>query len=52
LLIPRVLKGILSDRKLKSDSIHPNGAGYRLMAERILKQVRPLLHEADRRRER
>jgi acyl-CoA thioesterase-1 len=52
LLIPRVLKGILSDRKLKSDSIHPNGSGYRLMAERILKQVRPLLHEADRRRER
>ena len=48
LYIPRVLKGILSDPKLKSDSIHPNGAGYRLMAERILKQVRPLLQEADR----
>ncbi len=51
LYIPRVLKGILSDPKLKSDSIHPNGAGYRLMAERILKQVRPLLQEADRVRE-
>lgn len=50
LLIPRVLKGILSDRKLKSDSIHPNSAGYSLMAERILKQVRPLLQEADRSR--
>ncbi len=49
LLIPKVLKGILSDPKLKSDSIHPNGAGYQLMAERILKQVRPLLEEADRR---
>ncbi len=50
LYIPQVLKGILSDPKLKSDSIHPNGAGYRIMAERILAQVKPLLEEADRRR--
>jgi acyl-CoA thioesterase-1 len=52
LLVPRALKGILSDPKLKSDSIHPNSAGYRLMAERILKKIGPLLQEADRRRER
>jgi len=50
LYIPEVLKGILSDARLKSDSIHPNGAGYQLMAERILQQVKPLLEEADRRR--
>ncbi len=50
LYIPQVLKGILSDPKLKSDTIHPNGAGYRIMAERILEQVRPLLEEANRRR--
>lgn len=50
LLIPEILKGILLDRKLRSDSFHPNGAGYRLMAERILKQVKPLLREADRKR--
>jgi acyl-CoA thioesterase-1 len=50
LLIPRALKGILSDRRLKSDSIHPNSAGYRLLAERILKKIGPLLQEADRRR--
>ncbi len=48
LYIPEVLKGILSDPRLKSDSVHPNGAGYRLMAERILEQVKPLLEEADR----
>lgn len=48
LYIPQVLKGILSDPKLKSDSIHPNGAGYQVMAERILEQVKPLLEEADR----
>jgi lysophospholipase L1-like esterase len=51
LYIPEVLKGILSDPRLKSDSVHPNGAGYRLMAERIVKEVKPLLEEADRRRQ-
>ena len=49
LYIPRVMQGILTDGKLKSDGIHPNGAGYRLMAERIAAQIKPLLREADRR---
>ena len=48
LYIPEVMKGILGDAKLKSDAIHPNGAGYRLIAERIAEKVRPLLREADR----
>ena len=50
LLIPNVLKGILTDPRLKSDTIHPNGAGYAIMAERILKRVKPLLAAAERRR--
>lgn len=50
LYIPEILKGILSDARLKSDSIHPNSAGYQRMAERILQKVKPLLEEADRRR--
>lgn len=29
------LADILSDRALKSDTIHPNAAGYRLLAERV-----------------
>ena len=48
LYIPQVMKEILSDAKLKNDPIHPNGAGDRLIAERIAEQVRPLLREADR----
>jgi len=48
LYIPQVTKGILSDAKLRSDPIHPNGAGYRLIAERIAERLKPLLHEADR----
>jgi acyl-CoA thioesterase I len=49
-LISEAMTGILSDAKLKSDGIHPNGAGYGLMAERIVAEVKPLLEEADRRR--
>jgi len=48
LYIPQVMKGILSDSKLKSDPIHPNGAGYRLIAERVAAKIKPLLREADR----
>lgn len=51
LLISDAMTGILSDAKLKSDGVHPNGAGYRLMAERIAAAVKPLLEEANRRRQ-
>jgi acyl-CoA thioesterase-1 len=46
--IPHVMKGIFNDTKLKSDQIHPNSAGYRLIAERIAEKIKPLLNEADR----
>jgi acyl-CoA thioesterase I len=44
LLVDDVLDGILNDRNLKSDEIHPNGAGYALIAERVgerMKKVHP-----------
>ena len=47
--IPNILEGILSDPSLKSDTIHPNAAGYQKMADRILKTIRPLLEENARR---
>ena len=43
LFIPDVLKGILSDFELKHDAIHPNDKGYAIMAERILRKIKPLL---------
>lgn len=46
--IPQVMEGILANPQLKSDPIHPNGAGYRLIAQRIAEKIRPLLREADR----
>lgn len=38
-----VLGEILFDPKLKSDAIHPNGAGYRRLAEAVADRVRPWL---------
>jgi len=48
LYIPQVMKGILTNSNLRSDPIHPNGAGYRLIADRIADKIKPLLQEADR----
>ena len=47
LLVEGTLKGILTDPKLRSDQIHPNAAGYALMAERIAKPLRKLIAKAD-----
>jgi len=48
LYIAQVLKGILTDSSLRSDPIHPNAAGYRMIAERIANKIKPLLDESDR----
>lgn len=46
-LIAGTLSGILTDRNLKSDEIHPNARGYDLMAERMAGPMRKLLERAD-----
>jgi lysophospholipase L1-like esterase len=45
---PAVLCRLLGWARLRSDPIHPNGAGYRLIAERIGEKIKPPLHEIDR----
>lgn len=37
------LPEILSDRTLKSDEIHPNGAGYAKLAEAVSEELTPIL---------
>jgi acyl-CoA thioesterase-1 len=47
LLIPDMLDGILNTPSLKSDEIHPNAAGYQLMAERVSGPLKKLLAKAN-----
>jgi lysophospholipase L1-like esterase len=46
LFVPNVLDGILGDPKRMSDQVHPNAAGYQLMAERVAQAIRPWLSPA------
>lgn len=41
ILIPNILDGIMGDRSLMSDPIHPNDAGYARMAERFYRTLQP-----------
>ena len=40
-LIPDIFKDIMGNRKLMSDPIHPNGDGYKIMAQRFLEAMLP-----------
>ncbi len=43
LLIPNILSGLLGHPDLMSDEIHPNNAGYEIMAQRIADALQPLM---------
>lgn len=41
--VPGILQGIFNKRSLKSDMIHPNAAGYEIIARRVYKVIKPYL---------
>jgi lysophospholipase L1-like esterase len=41
--VPNILGGIFTNPKMKSDQIHPNAAGYEIMADRIYAAIKPYL---------
>jgi len=41
--VPSIFKGILTNPNLKSDFIHPNAQGYKVIAERVYKAILPYL---------
>jgi len=43
IFIPNILSGILTNPGLKSDFIHPNEKGYKIIAQRIYDRISPYL---------
>lgn len=43
ILIPNILGGLIGKDKYMSDPIHPNGAGYEIMAQKFHKAIEPYL---------
>ena len=48
IFIPRLLSGIITNPNLKSDFIHPNAEGYRMIAQKIFQVITPYLQENSR----
>jgi len=44
LLIPNVLDGLVGHNDLMSDTIHPNAAGYEIMAKKFYSAIEPYLN--------
>jgi acyl-CoA thioesterase-1 len=47
LLIADFMSGILGSARLTVDGLHPNAEGHQLIAERVLKEVVPVLEAAE-----
>ncbi|MFA6216685.1 MAG: GDSL-type esterase/lipase family protein [Candidatus Omnitrophota bacterium] len=43
IFIPQVLEGIITEPSLKSDFMHPNSAGYKIIGHRIYRAILPYL---------
>ena len=43
LLVPNILGGIMGNEKLMHDTIHPNAAGYEIMADKFYQVIKPYL---------
>ena len=43
ILIPNILGGLMGNRELMHDTIHPNGAGYKVMAQKFHGAIEPYL---------
>ncbi len=41
--VPSILKGVAGRRELMSDQIHPNAAGYEIVAEKVYKEIKDYL---------
>jgi acyl-CoA thioesterase-1 len=47
ILIPNIYNGLITDSDLMSDPIHPNEAGYTIMATRFFEAIKPYLAQKE-----
>jgi acyl-CoA thioesterase-1 len=45
IFIPNIFSGIITNPHLKSDFIHPNADGYKMIAQRIYRTIMPYLNQ-------
>ncbi|MFA5149347.1 MAG: GDSL-type esterase/lipase family protein [Candidatus Omnitrophota bacterium] len=45
IFIPAVLNGILTNPSMKSDFMHPNAHGYKIVAQRVYRAIKPYLQQ-------
>jgi lysophospholipase L1-like esterase len=45
IFIPSILSGIITNPSMKSDFLHPNAAGYKIIAEHIFRAIKPYLSQ-------
>ncbi len=45
IFIPSILSGIITNPAMKSDFLHPNANGYKLIAQRIYQSIKPYLNK-------
>jgi lysophospholipase L1-like esterase len=46
IFVPAILSGILTNPSMKSDFLHPNATGYKIVAERIYRAIKPYLKDS------
>lgn len=45
IFIPKILEDIVTNEQLKSDAIHPNARGYKIIAHRVYRGIIPYLNQ-------
>jgi lysophospholipase L1-like esterase len=45
IFIPGIMGGIITNPSMKSDFLHPNGEGYKLIAQRVYQTILPYLEQ-------
>jgi lysophospholipase L1-like esterase len=46
IFIPSILRGIVTNPSMKSDFLHPNKQGYKIVARRVYRSILPYLKKA------